>query len=365
MLFMTIFATVGLVFASFGGNIPPADIRGICLMVLSFPAWAILMIILTILNAIWHRKALIICIITLIACSSALWEFFPLNIFSPSESDYNDEQKFTMLTYNVCNYTANDSIYPNGENRTISYILRTDADIVNLQESEGIFVGMPYAKATSAQIDSLHSRYPYMLLYGRSQMVLSKYPVEAIPTGNDVRQRISEIAVFRVDVNGTPITLINTHLYPYRLTTDDKSLYQNITELNRADSTTLKDDLKGVRSQLLSKIQKAAENRAIDAERIGRYIKYFGGPNVIIAGDFNDVPGCYTLRRLKDFEMRDAYSDAGFGPMITYHANRFYFRIDHVLYRGCIKPLKMTRGDSKSSDHYPLLTTFAITENKE
>ncbi len=37
-----------------------------------------------------------------------------------------------------------------------------------------------------------------------------------------------------------------------------------------------------------------------------------------------------------------------------------YFCIDHTLYRGGLVPVRMTRGDIRSSDHYPLLTEFYV-----
>jgi endonuclease/exonuclease/phosphatase (EEP) superfamily protein YafD len=55
---------------------------------------------------------------------------------------------------------------------------------------------------------------------------------------------------------------------------------------------------------------------------------------------------------------KDAYRQCGFGPEITYNANKLYFRIDHILYRGDMDAINIRRGKLKSSDHYPLLATF-------
>ena len=70
-----------------------------------------------------------------------------------------------------------------------------------------------------------------------------------------------------------------------------------------------------------------------------------------------------TLRRLADCNMHEVYPEVGFGPMITYYDNNFYFRIDHTLYRGALKPLRMERPSVKFSDHYPNITTFALTNS--
>ena len=50
----------------------------------------------------------------------------------------------------------------------------------------------------------------------------------------------------------------------------------------------------------------------------------------------------------------------GFGPMITYNARHLYFCIDHVLYRGALTPLYISKGTIKTSDHYPLTVDFAV-----
>ena len=69
-----------------------------------------------------------------------------------------------------------------------------------------------------------------------------------------------------------------------------------------------------------------------------------------------------TLKRLESIGMvhREVYPEVGMGYMSTYNRNRFWFRIDHVLYRGNLRPVSMERGKTASSDHYPLLTTFVF-----
>jgi endonuclease/exonuclease/phosphatase (EEP) superfamily protein YafD len=94
-------------------------------------------------------------------------------------------------------------------------------------------------------------------------------------------------------------------------------------------------------------------------------IHSIGGPNVIVCGDFNDVPGCTSLRNLTSISgLKQVYPEVCCGPTYTFNTNRFYFRIDHVLYRGDLKPVEMVRGDIRCSDHYPLLTTFLLENNQ-
>lgn len=352
---LTIIACAGLIAASYGGNIAPDAIKGICLMVMTFPAWLLLMVLATVLDILWCRKALVLCLFTYIACASAIWEYSPLNIRKPSLDKYAKDPIVTFLTYNVTQFNNLSGTHTDGYNATVSYILKVNADIVNLQEAS-----LGNAQIPAEQMDSLHKAYPYILQYSESQALLSKYPAESIHTPGQNNRPGNEVAIFRLNIEGEQITLINVHLQSYGLTDTDKELYKDITKLDDQDGG-LKNTIKDVRHTLLAKIQNAVVQRKLDTERVCSYIDHFGGPNVIVAGDFNDVPGCYALRRLAEYKMHEAYSELGFGPMITFNADRFYFRIDHVLYRGALKPLRMSRGNLKLSDHYPLLVTFAVT----
>lgn len=358
---LTVFASLAMVAASFGGNFQPSAIKGICLMILSFPAWLLLLVLVTILDLIWCRKALILCALTYIACGWAIISFCPLNVVKPSAEKYARCPKFSFMTYNVLGFMCQPDGTFNGYNPTLSYIINSGADVVNLQE---VLHMSPYKPLgiTGAQLDSLHSIYPYIIYYTERQALLSKYPAEAVHTPL-TNENDKEISVFRLNIEGESVTLFNVHLQSYRLTESDKALYGGITRLKDPDGS-VKETIKDVKTSLLDKVQHAAVLRSKEADRLCNYIEHFGGPNVIVAGDFNDVPGCYALRRLADCGMREVYPALGFGPMVTYNRDRFYFQIDHVLWRGNLQPLRITKGRTRLSDHYPLFVTFAITHDK-
>lgn len=371
---LTVISIIGLVLACFGGNFNPANAKGISLFILTLPAWIVLWFIVAALNAIWCRKALIFSILTFVACANAIWDYCPLNLFGPSTKKYAKCEKFTLLTYNVASFKDQNNNYPDGLNPTMSYIIRQNADVVCLQETEVPGTG-PFKlyHIEASQVDSLNRLYPYRMVYGGFLTVLSKYPVEAIHTPRLTddpyhKWRQYPIGLFRLNIEGTPVTLFNVHLQSYGLSLDDKKLYKDISDgkeiAEAAESRNVKESLREIRRQIFSKVHDAGVKRAFEAETLCKYIEKFGGPNVIVAGDFNDVPGCYTLRRLDDLSLKQVYPELGFGPMITFNADRFYFRIDHILYRGNLQPLHIRRGSTKSSDHYPLICTFAITPTK-
>ncbi len=323
------------------------------------PVWLIATIVLSILNLFWCRSALLACVIAFVACSPAIWNFSPLNVVNTNAQIYKGYPTFTLLTYNVANFSHCDSTLSDDYNHTLSYILKTDADVVCLQEGESLFSNdLRHYSILQEQVDSIFKAYPYVLLHKSRQILLSKYPAKALPTSYNSKGG-NGIAAYRLNIQGVPVTLFNVHLQSYSLSKNDKSLYHNITEMNRDDK--LKSQLINVKSQLIRKIQRAAELRERDAEKLGHYVQHYAGENAIIAGDFNDVPGCYTLQRMADFNFKQVYSKVGFGPTHTFNADRFYFRIDHILYRGNMEPILIWRGNTKASDHYPLFTAFALT----
>ena len=374
-----IVVSAGMFASGFGGYVPPTSMSGISPLVLTFPAWVGALLLMTIITAIFYRTALLLALITWVGCLHPILEYSPLNFDTPSPDDYPASSRFTFLTYNITNFSDLTGRYDGDVNTTLSYIMRTNADIVNLQEA--VVPALSQTKHfTAEQLDSLHVLYPYIIMYGKTQMMMSKFPVTVVHTGEAemaaalrkstlaAQKEMSpttEIAVFRVDVRGTQITVFDVHLQSYSLSVDDKTLYREITDIKDTEKVKeLKSTIREVRKSLYTKVQEAAELRQEATEHLVQLIDHYGGPNIIVAGDFNDVPGCYAINRLEHLGFNQVYAKVGFGPMITFNANRFWFRIDHVMYRGALEPLNMVRGNSRASDHYPLLTTFAITNNK-
>ena len=141
----------------------------------------------------------------------------------------------------------------------------------------------------------------------------------------------------------------------------DKTLYEDLFRKAPQSERALRRQVKDVKTQLISKLAHAFRLRAEQAHIIRHTIDSIGG-NFIVAGDFNDIQDCYAVRTILGSDMHDAYADCALGPCITYHGNRFYFRIDHILYGGDLKAVSCRRGDITSSDHFPMLAKFLFEE---
>jgi len=359
MLALNIMLGAGLVVSAYSGCESPIDTPILGVVVLTFPAWLAAVAAILVADIIWWRKTSLVAIAALAAAWPMVWNTCPLNIGAGIENGTKPERIFTLLTYNVCNLKDATGKYPGDVNPTISYILRTDADIVCLQELK-MLEQLPEKHIGKAQLDSLHERYPYILLSGYAMAVLSKHPLTNLHLDVTSREpgNYCDVAGVVAEIEGHRLAIFSVHLQSYSLSKDDKATYRDLTRL-RTD-----EDLHEIRNTLLYKLELAAMHRAKQAAMLGRYVDYYGGENVIVCGDFNDVPGCYTLRTLAEHGLREVWPAVGFGPTYTYNDNRFYFRIDHVLWRGELRPAGINRGNVRYSDHYPLLTTFVWDESE-
>jgi len=353
MLILSIVAAVALFCTAYAGNISPLRHGGLYgILPLCFPIVLYSSLALLALQIWWHWRGFIIIAIGLLASAGPALQVCPLNIGSPKAPEGSDT--FTLMTYNVCNLEEPRDSTDTTPNRILDYVIESDADIVCIQEAVVLSAYKPLF-ITPEQVQTLYSRYPYIIKSAGAQMIMSKYPVQPIHLSLTREEfQNAELAAYRITFPGGKLaTLFNVHLQSLRLNEDDRELYKNLTGLQR-------ESLGDVKQQLISKLSFANVERARQTQALMRLIRHYGGPNVIICGDFNDVSTCYALRTLEDAGFNSIYAKLGFGPMITYNTGRFYFCIDHVLYRGDFTPLEIKKGTLRASDHYPLTVRLAL-----
>lgn len=344
---------LGLIVSGYAGDINPTLHPTAPAVAMTFPIWLLGAIICIIITALVRWRIAILGFLGMLIALPAILEYSPLH-FPHRIKD--DAETFTFMSYNVFGLRDQNGEYPGDVNPTLNYILQQDPDIVCLQELGSIHSDKN-THVTPAQLDSLHSLYPYVFISGHAQAIFSKYPIEPIQTGFKYSGEpgSADMACFRTEIKGQTITIFNIHLQSFDLVSSDKEMFSKLKRLQGSEQEII-----NMKTHLVNKIREAGPQRVRDTEELIRYLKKFGGPNVIVCGDFNDIPGSYPLRMLAKEHLKEVYPEVGFGPMITYNAGGFAFRIDHILYRGNLRPLKMARGSVRSSDHYPITATFEI-----
>lgn len=284
----------------------------------------------------------------LLAVSPAAVDAWPVRT---SGTPHNARNTFSLMTYNV--YGGIDIENPEAKiSRTLGYIISRRPDIVCMQE-------YPWFRddkvATEAQIDSLRKIYPVIIFTPEArQTILSRYPVER---GTVVVRPRGNIVNYHLLIKGHRVDICSLHLASYALNEEERNVVDEI------GGSHPRKVLRGLEHTVRDKLLSGFRNRVLDASIARENIDSLT-QNLIVCGDFNDVPASWAYRVIRDGDLRDAISENHFGPMITYNAHNFYFRLDHILCRGNLRAFDVERGDLRSSDHYPLTAKFEITNEK-
>lgn len=350
------------IFSAYGGIMNPLKSAVGAIAAMTFPFFLLLTVVITVINAIWFRRSAVVNVISLIICAGPIWTLCPLNLFRPGLEEIRNEKAPTLkiITFNTLNFNtyesnAESNIISESDNPTFKYIMDEDADIVICQESEDLAKDEIHGVSVSRHAMML-SRYPYRDVSKRGMAILSKYPFKKVEVSVTDRNQL-DLLRYDVILGVDTLHLFNVHMQSIGLTQQDKELYRHITEGEKTG------DIHEIRSSLLNKLAHAFKLRAVQAVDIRKALDSVSG-NVMLCGDFNDIPDSYAARTIQGSDMTDAYSHAGLGPTITYHADRLYFRIDHIFYKGNLDALRTWRGSCTSSDHYPLICIFRLTDNK-
>jgi len=360
---LTVLLSAVMVYSAYSGMVHPDKSRIAPVAVLAFPYLLGLevMVGLAWLLARRWRSSLIVWGAILIAWPTVR-VVSPLNLFPTKVTPAQDSTKFKVLTFNVENFDVKTGVKDEQNHKGIAtarYILEQDADVVLLQEAS-----LSADFNNLAFIDSLKRKYPYRDHGYHDQVILSKHPYQPVvddsikdgfaSPDNPLNSYHFYVRAFDVLVPGHKVRFFNLHLNSLRLSAHDREFYENLTRLKPEQKASAN---KEASLNLLSKLNKAFSVHAKEASLVRQVIDQ-SDANVIVCGDFNDVPTSWAYRKIMGSDMTDAWVECGFGPTTTFHANRLFFKIDHILYRGDMQAVEIHRHKKGASDHYPLVATF-------
>ena len=317
---------------------------------LGFPFILLAAIVMTVVVAMGrHWIALASGLVVMLICAEPIVRYFPVHSGSaPAEA-----KTIKLLTYNTCGFGQN-AARSDGRN-ILKFIKEQDPDIVCLQEytMNGRVDGLNERKVR-AELRQLPYYYycPSNSDSGSGLAIFSRYPISKRRSLN-YESLYNNSCYCEVDVDGQPITLFNNHLESNQLSMEDREFYNQM--LDHLDS----DMIKTMRSTLIRKLARAYRVRAQQADTLRSVIDRQTNP-VIVCGDFNDTPISYAYRHVRGSDLQDAYRDSGNGFGITYHENKFLFRIDHILYSPQLKASEATVHHVNFSDHYPVTTLLTL-----
>lgn len=280
----------------------------------------------------------------LLACGPTFFDAMP---FRFGNSASNPANTFRMVTFN-CLHLQDTKNPEASSNRSLQFLMDSEADFICLQE---LYTVNDVQKKYPKQVEEMHSLYPYSTAGNREESFYSKYPFELVDIDlGDLKYY--NIGAYRLRIDGNQLTVINVHLPSYALSTEERRV---ITEARSRSG--VKKSIKELEGSVYQKMQKAFEERAVVSKAIADFAARQPG-DVIVCGDFNDVPGSWTYRNFIKAGFEDAYAKTGFGHMITYNQHLMLFHIDQILYKGALTPLYVRKERLDASDHYPLVAEF-------
>ena len=309
---------------------------------LAFPIFFFGNILFLLFWIISRWKYALLPIFSLLLCYHQCREYMPINLFRSNPP----KRSIKFLSYNVMAFEGDKPNTKKSPNKILVYLQNCDADIICLQE---FILGSQLKKK---DIDNVLSKYPYRhhfsLANGQNGLgCYSRYPIlEAIPI--KYASKANGSIIYKIKKDKDTLMIINNHLESNKLTAKDKKMYRDLFSENE------KKEIKNHSKYLIDKLADAVKIRALQAATISRIIKNRKTQSLIVCGDFNDSPLSYTHQILEK-GLVDAFTESGNGMGISYHQNRFYFRIDNILISNNLKSYFCTIDNKiKNSDHYPI-----------
>ena len=338
--------------SAFSDHISPQTIIYASFLGLIFP-FLLIVVILFLLYWIFRKRwYAFITLFVLLLCWEPITRYVPYHILGGTKTSADSTQIIKLLTYNTCGLGQNGSKKSGPE--LLEFIKNQDADIVCLQEYT--FHNRP-DKLTENKIKETLSAYPYYIYtpasanYNSGVALFSKYPIEQVKAIN-YESLYNSSCFYKLNINGNHVALINNHLESNQLSREDREFYNQM--IQHFDSNKLQE----VRTTLIHKLKKAYIVRSVQADTIHNMIEALDMP-VIVCGDFNDTPISYCYQRIRG-SLSDAFRESGFGPGITYHEQRFLFRIDHIFHSKTMHAFNAKVHHVMYSDHYPVSVSLIL-----
>lgn len=343
--------------AGYSGLIDPNITAIPAILALTFPLWILLTLLALAVTLCFSRWMALVPAATLVFCLGPILSNMPLNLVDEKITPKDQDRIFKLLSYNSMALLsarhpgdATNSFDPDFPyNPTLSFIINSGADVVCLAEYPRHLTPQKMIRVTPEQCDSMDRIYPHKVA-NDYETIYSKYPLYPVEPNYPPHDPYPAFLPAVVDIMGRKTLVVAVHLASFELDDNDRMAYREFIK-GQADVTSTKQ-------RLLPKLSLAFTRRAAQADSIRSLIDRLGINNVIVTGDFNDVPGCYAIRRLCRDDMRSSFDVAGRGMINTFHANHFYFHIDHTLYRGGMEAVRFSRPLFDNSDHYPIETIF-------
>lgn len=362
---VSVVSVVILLLSAFNWAFTPKEYPYLSSLRLVFPLLVIFHVLIILIWIIMRKWiAAVALAVPLLVAINPIRTTFPISIFTPSVSP--TDSTLSVMTYNCfilkdfSNPDNNVKMYKKERNITIDEIMREGSDIVCLQECHVHSITKRLGVGKQ-QMSELKALYPYQLHSGYDNQILSKYPIiDYIDISNESEEYSATKA--SILIGNDTISLYNLHLQSFHFTNEQKKAFRDATSkqnIKEVASGNINKEDKRLVTNLVRIVADMTAIRIEQANRIKTFISQDKHP-VIICGDWNDVICSETYKTLAS-GLTDVHKAVGNGLSITFHADHFFFRIDHIICdQNYFTPLSLTVLPWTFSDHYPQVAKFKI-----
>lgn len=333
------------------------------LLTLSLPYLVLLLLLFLFLWVIWRKAWLLISIISLVACWSAVKNVFPLN-FSPAFKMQKLPGSIRIISWNVEHFDILEhKTHPEVKQKMIALLNEYQPDIACFQEMVAGESKKAINNIENFQQDLGFPEYYYSYdvrdnfdeHHHFGNMIFSKFPIiNKVTPPFPLTDYNSRFEYVDVKINKDTIRIFNVHLQSLRFSQSNRDYL---------DHPMIKSDSDIAQSKtVIRKLKIGFLRRALQAERIKSKMTESPYPK-IVCGDFNDVPNSYAYETI-GADMKNAFVQKGTGIGRTFSAISPTLRIDNIFLDNHFEVEQVTRVPKILSDHFPLIADFIISSNK-
>lgn len=332
-------------------------------LALAYPFLLLALLIVILLNYFYNRRLAKIALLLLFTGFINIKNTFAWHPFT-GEAPARDSNTLRVLTWNVFFFLndheiKNDTV-GNRRREMINTIIEADADVLCFQEYLSYNNGRGLV-SMSHIIDSLGYKYKvfsndhiYQVAGGYSEvgtMLFSRLPVT--DSGRMRFYSVGEHVPYADVVTGNhKVRVFAAHLASLGLYNDTVN-----TGLGSENVYALSYKRKGSIARKIKRTGLAHEQEAKQLDSI-----FNASPHpVIFCADMNSVPASYTYRKVRG-NLQDAFLKRGFGMGATYDALSPTLRIDVCFASEQLDIKHCEVKQAHLSDHFPVVTTFAVTK---
>lgn len=347
--------------AAFSDHVSPQHYLYLSYLGIAFPVILTVAVVWLVLLVLMHRWLMMAGMLLSMAIG-----FEPITRFLPMHGGVEavpdsvaPMPQLTLMTYNTCRMGQAHLADRGKAVPLVDFLKKSDADIICLQEYGFSLSSNGHTEQRIRK--DLASRYPYYnyLPYSGVQAtgiaVFSRYPIREARRIDRSKSYFAAM-LYRLNVEGREVALINYHLHSNSIKPADRVFYDNMVEHFEADS------IDRIHYNLVRQLGRAYLARTAQCEAIDS-VRRTLNPEVpvLICGDMNDTPVSYCYHTIRG-DFADSWMERGYGPGITFYKHKLWFRIDHIFHSRQLQPLDVeVLTKCRYSDHYPVIATFRLS----